>query len=164
MIHMKYQDLFSSGNKKKSKLSSALVVIGALRANRRRDKEHFCVFYASVKSRYSIVLKIKHIRYAEHFFPIHTSPSFDAYLIYLHFSPYSRLSSVFSLIRGKIRTIYCHKWMANQFRFFKLWTYCKAFYDNAKTKDSRYHTLSSLEAKIIGRHIHLWNTLHYPVK
>ena len=32
MIHMKYQDLFSSENKKKkSKLSSALVVIGTLR-------------------------------------------------------------------------------------------------------------------------------------
>ena len=32
MIHMKYQDLFSSENKKKTKkLSSVLVVIGALR-------------------------------------------------------------------------------------------------------------------------------------
>ena len=30
-IHMKYQDLFSSENKKKLKFSSVLVVIGALR-------------------------------------------------------------------------------------------------------------------------------------
>ena len=33
MIHMKSQDLFSSENKKITKLSSALVVIGTLRVN-----------------------------------------------------------------------------------------------------------------------------------
>ena len=33
-IHMKYQDLFSSENKKKSKFTSALVVIGTLRVNK----------------------------------------------------------------------------------------------------------------------------------
>ena len=36
---MKCQDLFSSENKKKSKLSSALVVIGALRV-----KNNLCLF------------------------------------------------------------------------------------------------------------------------
>ena len=41
---MKYQDLFSSENKKKSKLSSALVVIGTLRAKYRNllHKNIFC--------------------------------------------------------------------------------------------------------------------------
>ena len=34
MIHMKYQDLFIGKKKKKSKLLSALVVIGALRVNK----------------------------------------------------------------------------------------------------------------------------------
>ena len=34
---------------------------------RRRDKQRICVFYASVKSRYAIVLKIKRTKYAERF-------------------------------------------------------------------------------------------------
>ena len=34
---------------------------------RRRDKQRICVFYATVKSKYSIVSKIKRTRYAESF-------------------------------------------------------------------------------------------------
>ena len=42
-------------------------LFGLMRISRRRDKQHICIFYASVKSRYSIVSKIKLIRYAERF-------------------------------------------------------------------------------------------------
>ena len=43
MIHMKCQDLFSSENKKKSKLSSALVVNDALRIKKYMYSERlFC--------------------------------------------------------------------------------------------------------------------------
>ena len=45
MIHIKSQDLFSLKNKKKIKLSSAVVVIGTLRVNTQRiialDKEGY---------------------------------------------------------------------------------------------------------------------------
>ena len=79
---------------------------------RRRDKQHICIFYVSVKSRYSIVSRIKHIGWAECFSDMQT-PS-----ICLHFSPHPRLSSVFSLNRGEIRAFHYHKWTANQSRFF----------------------------------------------
>ena len=50
-------------------------------------------------------------------FPVRKLPAFDGYLVCLHFSPYSRLSSVFSC-SDKICAFYCRKRATNQSRFF----------------------------------------------
>ena len=122
--------------------------------NRRRDKQCICVFYASVKSRYAVVLKIKRSRYAERFSYTQITAVWCVSILLTFLSILQTNEGVqfapFTAINGRQSSL----------EFLLLWTYCKWFCNNAKTKDSRCHDLSSLEAKVIGMHVQLWNIFY----
>ena len=83
---------------------------------RRRDKLRICVFYASVKSRYAIVLKIKRTRYAEHFSNMQITAIWCV-SVFLTFLSILQTEFCVFINLGEICTFYCHKWPAKQSRF-----------------------------------------------